>query len=170
MLLPDAERLLADLTERIRPEISTDTAMVGIHTGGAWLAERLHRDLKLPLPLGTLDISFYRDDFDKIGLHAQVRPSDIQFEVEGSDIILVDDVLYTGRTIRAAINELFDYGRPGSIRLATLIDRGGRELPIAPQYVGAVLALPADKMLALEKSSADKLSLRLYDKALRDND
>ncbi|HTJ54581.1 MAG TPA: bifunctional pyr operon transcriptional regulator/uracil phosphoribosyltransferase PyrR [Nitrosospira sp.] len=170
MLLPDAERLLADLTERIRREISTDTAMVGIHTGGAWLAERLQRDLKLPLPLGTLDISFYRDDFDKIGLHAQVRPSDIQFEVEGSDIILVDDVLYTGRTIRAAINELFDYGRPGSIRLATLIDRGGRELPIAPQYVGAVLALPADKMLALEKSSTDKLSLRLYDKALRDND
>ncbi len=170
MLLPDAERLLADLTERIRREISTDTAMVGIHTGGAWLAERLQRDLKLPLPLGTLDISFYRDDFDKIGLHAQVRPSDIQFEVEGSDIILVDDVLYTGRTIRAAINELFDYGRPGSIRLATLIDRGGRELPIAPQYVGAVLALPAAKMLALEKSSADKLSLRLYDKALRDND
>lgn len=170
MLLPDAERLLADLTERIRGEISTDTAMVGIHTGGAWLAERLQRDLKLPLPLGTLDISFYRDDFDKIGLHAQVRPSDIQFEVEGSDIILVDDVLYTGRTIRAAINELFDYGRPGSIRLATLIDRGGRELPIAPQYVGAVLALPADKMLALEKSSTDKLSLRLYDKALRDND
>jgi pyrimidine operon attenuation protein/uracil phosphoribosyltransferase len=170
MLLPDAERLLADLTERIRPEISTDTTMVGIHTGGAWLAERLHRDLKLPLPLGTLDISFYRDDFDKIGLHAQVRPSDIQFEVEGSDIILVDDVLYTGRTIRAAINELFDYGRPGSIRLATLIDRGGRELPIAPQYVGSVLALPADKMLALEKSSTDKLSLRLYDKALRDND
>jgi len=170
MLLPDAERLLADLTERIRREISTDTAMVGIHTGGAWLAERLQRDLKLPLPLGTLDISFYRDDFDKIGLHAQVRPSDIQFEVEGSDIILVDDVLYTGRTIRAAINELFDYGRPGSIRLATLIDRSGRELPIAPQYVGAVLALPADKMLALEKSSTDKLSLRLYDKALRDND
>ncbi|HEY6043766.1 MAG TPA: bifunctional pyr operon transcriptional regulator/uracil phosphoribosyltransferase PyrR [Nitrosospira sp.] len=150
--------------------MSTHTAMVGIHTGGAWLAERLHRDLKLPLPLGTLDISFYRDDFDKIGLHAQVRPSDIQFEVEGSNIILVDDVLYTGRTIRAAINELFDYGRPASIRLATLIDRGGRELPIEPQYVGAVLALPVDKMLALEKSSAGKLSLRLYDKALRDND
>jgi pyrimidine operon attenuation protein / uracil phosphoribosyltransferase len=170
MLLPDAERLLADLTERIRSDISTDTAMVGIHTGGAWLAERLHRDLKVPLPLGTLDISFYRDDFDKIGLHAQVRPSDIQFEVEGSNIILVDDVLYTGRTIRAAINELFDYGRPASIRLATLIDRGGRELPIGPQYVGAVLDLPVDKMLALEKSSAGKLSLRLYDKALRDND
>ena len=129
--------------------------MVGIHTGGAWLAERLHRDLKLPLPLGTLDISFYRDDFDKIGLHAQVRPSDIQFEVEGSHIILVDDVLYTGRTIRAAINELFDYGRPGSIRLATLIDRGGRELPIAPQYVGAVLALPPIKCWRWKKAQTE---------------
>ena len=155
MLLPDAEQLLASLTERIRPDISPNTAMVGIYTGGVWLAERLHHDLKLTLPLGTLDISFYRDDFDKIGLHAQVKPSDIPFEVEGSHIILVDDVLYTGRTIRAAINELFDYGRPASIRLATLIDRGGRELPVAPQYVGAMLALPADKMLALEKSSTE---------------
>ncbi|WP_090825901.1 bifunctional pyr operon transcriptional regulator/uracil phosphoribosyltransferase PyrR [Nitrosovibrio tenuis] len=164
MLLPDAEQLLANLTERMRSGVATDTAIVGIHTGGAWLAERLHHDLKLPLPLGTLDISFYRDDFDKIGLHAQVRPSDISFEVEGSHIILVDDVLYTGRTIRAALNELFDYGRPSSIRLAALIDRGGRELPIAPQYVGATLALPSDKMLALEKSSTGKLSLRLYDK------
>jgi pyrimidine operon attenuation protein / uracil phosphoribosyltransferase len=170
MLLPDAEQLLADLAERIRPDITMGTAIVGIHTGGAWLAERLHRELKLPLPLGTLDISFYRDDFDRIGLHAQVKPSDIPFEVEGSDIILVDDVLYTGRTIRAAINELFDYGRPASIRLATLIDRGGRELPIGSQYVGATLTLPADKMLALEKNATGKLSLCLYDKALRDNE
>jgi pyrimidine operon attenuation protein/uracil phosphoribosyltransferase len=170
MLLPDAEQLLIDLTERIRPDIAGDTAIVGIHTGGAWLAERLHHDLQLSLPPGTLDISFYRDDFDQIGLHAQVRPSDIPFEVEGSHIILVDDVLYTGRTIRAAINELFDYGRPASIRLAALIDRGGRELPIGPQYVGATLALPSDKMLALEKNSTGKLSLRLYDKALRDNE
>lgn len=166
MQLPDAEQLLTDLTERIRPGIATNTALVGIHTGGAWLAERLHQNLKLSLPLGTLDISFYRDDFGKIGLHAQVRPSDIPFEVEGSHIILVDDVLYTGRTIRAAINELFDYGRPASIRLAALVDRGGRELPIGPQYVGAILALPSDKMLSLEKNSTGKLSLRLYDKNL----
>ncbi|MDE2365520.1 MAG: bifunctional pyr operon transcriptional regulator/uracil phosphoribosyltransferase PyrR [Betaproteobacteria bacterium] len=165
MQLPDAEQLLDDLTGKILPEVEMNTALVGIHTGGAWLAERLHRDLKLSLPFGTLDISFYRDDFDRIGLHAQVRPSDIPFEVEGSHIILVDDVLYTGRTIRAAINELFDYGRPASIRLAALIDRGGRELPIGPQYVGATLALPSDKMLALEKSSTGKLSLRLYDKS-----
>ena len=129
MQLPDAEQLLIDLTERIRPDIAANTALVGIHTGGVWLAERLHHDLQLPLPPGTLDVSFYRDDFAQIGLHPQVRPSDIPFEVEGSHIILVDDVLYTGRTIRAAINELFDYGRPASVRLAALIDRGGRELP-----------------------------------------
>ena len=170
MQLPDAEQLLDDLTGKIQPDIEMNTALVGIHTGGAWLAERLHHDLKLSLPFGTLDISFYRDDFDRIGLHAQVRPSDIPFEVERSHIILVDDVLYTGRTIRAAINELFDYGRPASIRLAALIDRGGRELPIGPQYVGATLALPSDKMLALEKSSTGRLSLRLYDKTLQDNE
>ncbi len=165
MHLPNAEQLLADLTGRIRPEISSNTALVGIHTGGVWLAERLHQNLELTLPLGTLDVSFYRDDFGQIGLHPQVKPSDIPFEVEGNHIILVDDVLYTGRTIRAAINELFDYGRPASIRLATLIDRGGREMPIAAQYVGATLTLPANKMLALERNNDGKLSLSLYDKS-----
>ena len=164
MQLPDAEKLLADLTERIRSDIPPAAAIVGIHTGGAWLAERLHQALGLTLPLGTLDVSFYRDDFDQIGLHPQVKPSDIPFKVEGSHVILVDDVLYTGRTIRAAINELFDYGRPASVRLATLVDRGGRELPIVAQYVGMVLELPADKMLALEQGTMGKLSLSLYDK------
>ena len=165
MHLPNAEQLLADLTGRIQPEISSNTALVGIHTGGVWLAERLHQNLELTLPLGTLDVSFYRDDFGQIGLHPQVKPSDIPFEVEGNHIILVDDVLYTGRTIRAAINELFDYGRPASIRLATLIDRGGREMPIAAQYVGATLVLPANKMLALERNNDGKLSLSLYEKS-----
>ena len=164
MQLPDAEHLLADLSGKMRPDISANTALVGIYTGGVWLAQRLHRDLKLTLPLGTLDVSFYRDDFDQIGLHPQVKPSDIPFEVEGSHIILVDDVLYTGRTIRAAINELFDYGRPASIRLAALIDRGGRELPIAADYVGATISLPGDKMLALEQGNEGKLNLSLYDK------
>lgn len=164
MQLPEAEDLLAVLTARIRQGISSDTAVVGIHTGGAWLAERLHRDLQLALPLGALDVSFYRDDFGQIGLHPQIRPSDIPFKVEGSHIILVDDVLYTGRTIRAAINELFDYGRPASIRLAALIDRGGRELPIAAQYIGATLEVPPAKMLALEKKADGKLGLSLYDK------
>jgi pyrimidine operon attenuation protein/uracil phosphoribosyltransferase len=164
MQLPDAEEILIQLTESMRRDISPSTALVGIHTGGVWLAERLLENLQLPLSFGTLDVSFYRDDFARIGLHPQVRPSDIPFTVEGSHIILVDDVLYTGRTIRAAINELFDYGRPASVRLATLIDRGGRELPIAAQYVGAVLDVPSDKMLALEKSPDGTLSLSLYSK------
>ncbi|MDN5752120.1 MAG: bifunctional pyr operon transcriptional regulator/uracil phosphoribosyltransferase PyrR [Nitrosospira sp.] len=162
MQLPDAEQLLASLTGRIRSDVAANTALVGIYTGGVWLAERLHHDLELALPMGTLDVSFYRDDFGQIGLHPQVKPSGIPFEVEGSHIILVDDVLYTGRTIRAAINELFDYGRPASIRLAALVDRGDRELPIAAQYVGATLKLPSDKMLALEKGIDAKLSLSLY--------
>ena len=170
MQLPDAEQLLASLTGKIRPDVAANTALVGIYTGGVWLAERLHRDLEIALPLGTLDVSFYRDDFGQIGLHPQVKPSDIPFEVEGSHIILVDDVLYTGRTIRAAINELFDYGRPASIRLAALLDRGYRELPIAAQYVGTTLALPSDKMLALEKGTDGKLNLSLYNKTLRDNE
>lgn len=169
MQLPDAEQLLINLIGKVQDDLASSTALVGIHTGGVWLAERLHQDLRLSLPLGTLDVSFYRDDFGQIGLHPQIRPSDIPFKVEGSHIILVDDVLYTGRTIRAAINELFDYGRPASIRLAALIDRGGRELPIAAQYVGTVLELPSDKMLALEKSVEGKLSLSLYNKR-RDNE
>lgn len=164
MQLPDAEILLTNLIGEIQSEISGDTALVGIYTGGVWLAERMHQSLGIMLPLGTLDVSFYRDDFDQIGLHPQVKPSDIPFEVEGSHIILVDDVLYTGRTIRAAINELFDYGRPASIRLATLIDRGGREIPITAQFVGATIVLPEDKMLALEKGNDGRLSLSLYSK------
>ena len=164
MHLPDAEKVLADLTEKIRPDVTKNTVLVGIYTGGVWLAERLHQTLGLALPLGTLDVSFYRDDFGQIGLHPQVKPSNIPFEVEGRHIILIDDVLYTGRTIRAATNELFDYGRPASIRLAALVDRGGRELPIAANYVGATIVLLEDKMLALEQSNNGKLSLSLYDK------
>jgi pyrimidine operon attenuation protein/uracil phosphoribosyltransferase len=165
MQLPDAEILLTNLIGKIQSEISGDTALVGIYTGGVWLAERMHQSLGITLPLGTLDVSFYRDDFDQIGLHPQVKPSDIPFEVEGSHIILVDDVLYTGRTIRAAINELFDYGRPASIRLATLIDRGGREMPITAQFVGATIVLPENKMLALEQGNDGKLNLSLYNKS-----
>jgi pyrimidine operon attenuation protein/uracil phosphoribosyltransferase len=168
--LPDAEQLLASLAEQLRTDVNEATALVGIYTGGVWLAERLHEDLKVSLPVGSLDVSFYRDDFGQIGLHPQVKPSDIQFQVEGSHIILVDDVLFTGRTIRAAINELFDYGRPASVRLAALVDRGGRELPIAAQYVAARLVLPPGKMLALNKSAEGKLSLSLYDRTPRDND
>ena len=114
--------------------------------------------------MGILSVSFYRDDFDRIGLHAQKKPSDIPFDVNGAHIVLVDDVLFTGRTIRAAINELFDYGRPASISLAALVDRGGRELPIEAQYVGIEFPLPADKMLEV-KQERGRLSFHVYDKS-----
>jgi pyrimidine operon attenuation protein/uracil phosphoribosyltransferase len=151
--LPDAEALCAELLRQLRP-LPPDTGVVGIVTGGAWLAERLHRELGLATPLGTLDVSFYRDDFGRAGLKKQVRPSQIPFDVQGRNILLVDDVLYTGRTVRAAMNELFDYGRPARIDLAVLVDRGGRELPIAARYRGGEFAVPAGKILMLECSES----------------
>jgi pyrimidine operon attenuation protein/uracil phosphoribosyltransferase len=159
--LPDAEQLLIALTAQMRPHVTAQTGLIGIVTGGAWLAERLHRELKLEVPYGSLDVSFYRDDFQHKGLKHQVAPSEIPFEVEGRDLILVDDVLYTGRTIRAAMNELFDYGRPASIRLAALVDRGGRELPIAAQFAATTLTLPARQSIELKRDEQGRLSLAL---------
>jgi pyrimidine operon attenuation protein/uracil phosphoribosyltransferase len=163
MNLPDAESLCADLVRRLRPEVTPETGMVGIHTGGEWLAQRLHRELGLGVPLGALDISFYRDDYRKSGLHRSVRASKIPFDVNGRHLLLVDDVLFTGRTVRAAMNELFDYGRPESIRLAALVDRGERQLPICAQYVGTTLAVPKGKMLRLDRDASGRLTLRLDD-------
>jgi pyrimidine operon attenuation protein / uracil phosphoribosyltransferase len=157
--LPDAEQLLTALIAQMRPHVSSDTGLIGIVTGGAWLAERLHAALKLEVPFGTLDVSFYRDDFQRKGLKRHVAPSDIPFEVEGRDLILVDDVLYTGRTIRAAMNELFDYGRPARIRLASLVDRGGRELPIAAQFIGATIDVR--QSVELKRDAQGRLSLAL---------
>lgn len=165
--LPDAEILYKQLVEHIKADSEKRFALVGIHTGGVWLAERLHRELSAtqPMaPLGLLSVSFYRDDFDKIGLHAQVKPSDIPFAVDGAHILLVDDVLQTGRTIRAAINELFDYGRPASISLAALVDRGDRELPIYAQFTGAELRLPKEKILVFNRDNNGRFSLSLKDK------
>ena len=159
--LPQAEQLLAKLLEQMQPVVRPDTGIVGIHTGGVWVAERLHAALGIAEPLGTLDVSFYRDDFEKIGLHRDVKTSEIPFEVDGRHLVLVDDVLYTGRTIRAAMNELFDYGRPASIRLAALIDRGGRELPIAADFVGTALEIPAGQSVELTRDAAGRLGLRL---------
>jgi pyrimidine operon attenuation protein/uracil phosphoribosyltransferase len=159
--LPDAEQLLQALTDKMRPEVGPETGLIGIYTGGVWIAERLHRALGLKVPLGTLDVSFYRDDYEKIGLHRDVKTSTIPFEVEGRQLILVDDVLYTGRTIRAAMNELFDYGRPTSIRLAALVDRGGRELPVAAQFVGAVVAVGKQDRIELQRDDQGRLSLVL---------
>jgi pyrimidine operon attenuation protein/uracil phosphoribosyltransferase len=160
LVLPDPEALCAELVRQMKPRVTADTALVGIHTGGVWLAQRLHAALGIALPLGLLDISFYRDDFDKTGLHPQVKPTQIPFEADGRHIVLVDDVLYTGRTVRGAMNELFDYGRPASISLAVLIDRGGRELPIAAQYVGAKLDVPPERMLVLDQDENGKLRLK----------
>ncbi len=159
--LPDAEDLLAGLTERMRVAVTPDTALVGIHTGGVWLAQRLHKALALTQPLGTIDVSFYRDDYASRGLHPKVKPSSIPFEVADADIVLVDDVLYTGRTIRAAMNELFDYGRPRRIRLATLVDRGGRQLPIAAQFVGAEISVSDAEQIELQADEQGRLSLAI---------
>ena len=160
--LPDAEDLLERLAERMRARVTADTALIGIHTGGVWLAQRLHRVLALRKPLGTIDVSFYRDDYGSRGLHPKVKPSDIPFEVADADIVLVDDVLYTGRTIRAAMNELFDYGRPQCIRLAALVDRGGRQLPIAAQFVGAEVVVADEEQIELRKDEKERLSLVLH--------
>ena len=161
MRLPDAEALCADLVRQLRAQVTPETGMVGVHTGGAWLAERLHRELALAVPLGTLDISFYRDDYRKSGLHKSVRASKVPFDVNARHLLLVDDVLYTGRTVRAAMNELFDYGRPESIRLVALVDRGERELPICPQFVGTSLGVPKGRMLRLDRDDDGRLALRL---------
>lgn len=159
--LPDAEQLLAALIDRMRPAVGPDTGLVGIHTGGVWLAERLHRALGIKLPLGTLDISFYRDDFNKKGLRRNVKSSDIPFDVDGCAVVIVDDVLHTGRTIRAAMNELFDYGRPASIRLAALVDRGGRELPIAAEFTGTAISVDPGETIELARDAQGRLSLQL---------
>ncbi len=135
-------------------------AIVGIYSGGAWLAERLAKALDVPAP-GYMDVSFYRDDYAKRGLKEEVRPSQIPFEVEGANILLVDDVLYTGRTTRAAINTLFDYGRPSRIMLAALVDRGGRELPISADFVAKTIVLPVEQMLVLKKADDGRLSLTI---------
>jgi pyrimidine operon attenuation protein/uracil phosphoribosyltransferase len=159
--LPDANALITRLADAIAPTLTPDTFIVGIHTGGVWVAERLHALLRCTQPLGTLDISFYRDDFSRIGLHPQVKPSNLPFDLEGRDILLVDDVLHSGRTVRAAMNELFDYGRPATIRLAVLIDRGGHELPVRPDFVGLTLGVPKHQNINLSRLDDGHLTLSL---------
>ena len=156
----DAEALYLQLEHELKATLTGTPrlAIVGIYSGGAWLAERLAAALDVS-SVGYIDVSFYRDDYAKRGLKEEVRPSQIPFEVEGATILLVDDVLYTGRTTRAAINTLFDYGRPGRIMLAALVDRGGRELPIAADVVAATVSLPEQQTLVLQKAGDGRLSL-----------
>jgi pyrimidine operon attenuation protein/uracil phosphoribosyltransferase len=158
---PAIEAAIRDMADELRRLLEgrgiPAPLMVGIHTGGAWVAERLHALLGLTEPLGTLDISFYRDDFTRIGMHPQVRPSHLPVPVDGRHLVLVDDVLQTGRTIRAALNVLFDYGRPKSVILATLVERDGRQLPIEPQVVGLHARLDPGEQIKL--SGPDPLIL-----------
>lgn len=156
---PDTEKLLDALIDNIRGNIKPGTGIIGIHTGGVWVAERLHAALGSDVPMGTIDIAFYRDDYSQRGLHESVKPSDIPFDVNERDIILVDDVLYTGRTVRAAMNELFDYGRPGCVMLAALVDRGGRQLPIEPRFVGAQVSVSDDELVSLQREDDGTLHL-----------
>jgi pyrimidine operon attenuation protein / uracil phosphoribosyltransferase len=161
MKLPEAEQLCVELARELKPLIGPRSAMIGIHTGGAWLAERLHSMLGLAEPLGLMDIAFYRDDYHEQGLHHDPKRTRIPFDVSGRALLLVDDVLYTGRTVRAAMNELFDYGRPESISLVVLADRGGRQLPICAQHCGARIEVPPGMRLRLKRGADGKLALAL---------
>jgi len=153
MSLPDPEALVRSLAESMRGRIAADAGMVGIYTGGASVAERLHRALGLSTQLGFLAVTLHRDDFARIGLHRESRRSQIPFSVDGREIVLVDDVLHTGRTIRAALNELFDFGRPKSVRLAVLAERGTRELPVSPDWLGAKIEVAASEDLVLSNEN-----------------
>ena len=165
MLQLDAEALYADLREGVRGLLRDDGVLVGIWSGGAWLAERLHADLGRPGRHGVISSTLHRDDFGSRGLSSGTRPTDLPVAVEGAHIGLLDDVLSTGRTIRAVINELFEFGRPASVTLAVLVDRGGRELPIAAAWAAARIALPASRRLSLDRDAQGLLRFVVEDPA-----
>ena len=158
--LPDAEAQCAELAALIRPSLQADTTLVGIHSGGAWIARRVQTLLGLPGEAGVIDVSFHRDDYRHRGLHPQVQPTQLPFAVDARPMILIDDVLFTGRTTRAAINELFDYGRPRRIQLAVLADRGGRELPCQPDFCVWRPQLAEREELILEATPDGRLQWR----------
>jgi pyrimidine operon attenuation protein/uracil phosphoribosyltransferase len=164
--LPDAEALYAELASSVNQLLSASAAPVvlaGITSGGAWLAERLQRDLGLSGAAGVISSSMHRDDFAQRGLASSAQTV-LPFDVNGAHVLLIDDVLYTGRTLRAVINELFDYGRPASVRLAVLVDRGGRELPIEANVCAARVELPAGRSLELARDDSGRLSFVLESK------
>lgn len=165
MQLPDPETLLSDISKEIKAHIAAhgaaNCALVGIHSGGVWLMDRVLKSFQIKIDNGTLDAAMYRDDYNQRGLKAATKPANISFDVANKHIILIDDIFYTGRTTRAAMNELFDYGRPASITLAVLINRGGAQLPISPQIVGAAIALKINQSLQLSMDTKNKLHLTL---------
>ena len=160
--LPKPDDLISGMATELRSELNNHPIMIGIHTGGVWVAKRLHQSMDLTTPLGSIDISFYRDDFSRIGLNPQVKASEIQDHIEDRCLILVDDVLQTGRTVRAALNEIFSWGRPAAVQLAVLVERGGRELPIQPDVVGAQLDLNSSQHIKL--SGPDILEFSVSDR------
>jgi len=153
------EKMASNLSAKLKVFPKDRIFMIGIHTGGVWIAEKLHQLLDLPQPLGTLDISFYRDDFSRIGMNPQVKPSELPVAIDDMHIVLVDDILHTGRTIRAAMNEVFDYGRPASVTLAVLGVRSGRELPIQADVAGTELDLKEDEHVKLSGPENLKLTV-----------
>ncbi len=158
----DAEALYKELLRGVQPlRAANDARLVGITSGGAWLAERLQKDLGLAGSAGVISSVMHRDDFSKRGLSAAAQQTQLDFDVNGTHVILLDDVLYTGRTIRAVLNELFDYGRPASVRLAVLVDRGGRELPVQADYAAARVALPDTQQLALARNESGRFSFKV---------
>ena len=159
-LVLDAEALYRELWRAVPLLSETPARLVGITSGGAWLAERLHKDLGLEGMHGTISSSMHRDDFAQRGLSSGGQ-TQLPFDVNGADILVLDDVLYTGRTIRAVINELFDYGRPACVRLAVLVDRGGRELPVQADFAAARVALGAEQSLSLARSDAGVFSFNV---------
>jgi pyrimidine operon attenuation protein/uracil phosphoribosyltransferase len=159
------DRLEAELRAEIAHRDLRDPVMIGIRTGGGWVAEKLHGRLNFREPLGLLNISFYRDDFSQIGMHPQVKASHLPFRVDGRDIILIDDVLYTGRTIRAALNEIFDYGRPAQVLLGVLIERDGRQIPVQADCIGGRVALGPHEKIKL--SGPEPLALNIHTSATR---
>jgi pyrimidine operon attenuation protein/uracil phosphoribosyltransferase len=150
----DAEALYAELRQGVRSLLRPATQLVGIWSGGAWLAERLQADLQRLGPPGTISSTLHRDDFGARGLSRGAGATALPFPVDGAHILLIDDVLFTGRTVRAVVNELFDFGRPASVALAVLVDRGGRELPIGAAFAAARIVLPERQRLALARDPA----------------
>jgi pyrimidine operon attenuation protein / uracil phosphoribosyltransferase len=159
MKLPDPEVLISEITDKIKSKITENTALVGIHSGGVWILERVLTELNSEIEYGKLDAAMYRDDYAKRGLKSKNQPSWIPFDINNKDIILIDDIFYTGRTTRAAMNELFDFGRPASITLAVLINRGGAQLPIHPQIVGADIPLSSHQAFQLSQDTMGKFHL-----------
>ncbi|MDM0114956.1 bifunctional pyr operon transcriptional regulator/uracil phosphoribosyltransferase PyrR [Variovorax sp. J22R133] len=159
-VVPDAEALYVELLAGVKSLMRPATRLVGVTSGGAWLVERLQKDLGLPGAPGIISSAMHRDDFARRGLSASAQTV-LPFDVNGADILLLDDVLYTGRTIRAVLNELFDFGRPESVRLAVLVDRGGRELPVAANFAAAHFELPATQSLALARDAAGAFALQI---------